>query len=172
MAQQLELLRPGDVVTYCLNSFTENLVADGRVVDSVWQARERGILFDAGHGMRSFSFPVAEAMFAEGFLPDTVSTDQYNKHVGSNPQHDLPRTMSKLIAAGMEETDAFERATARSARFLGLGGEVGTLAVGACADVAVLRWNNEAEPLVDVDGEQRPGGCLEPVQTIRAGRPV
>ncbi len=172
LAQQLELLRTGDVVTYCLNSFTENLVADGRVVDSVWQARERGILFDAGHGMRSFSFPVAEAMFAEGFLPDTVSTDQYNKHVGSNPQHDLPRTMSKLIAAGMEETDAFERATARSAQFLGLGGEVGTLAVGACADVVVLRWNSEAEPLVDVDGEQRPGGCWEPVQTIRAGKPV
>ena len=68
LAQQLELLRAGDVVTYCLNSFTENLVADGQVVPAVWQARERGVLFDAGHGMRSFSFPVAEAMIAEGFL--------------------------------------------------------------------------------------------------------
>jgi dihydroorotase len=172
LAQQLELLRPGDVVTYCLTPFPENLVADGRVVDCVWQARERGVLFDAGHGMRSFSFPVAEAMFAEGFLPDTISTDQYNKHVGGNPQHDLPRMMSKLIAAGMEETDAFERATARSAQHLGLGGEVGTLAVGACADVAVLHWNAEAAPLVDSDGEQRPGGCWEPVQTVRAGKPA
>lgn len=172
LAQQLELLRAGDVVTYCLNSFTENLVADGQVVPAVWQARERGVLFDAGHGMRSFSFPVAEAMIAEGFLPDTVSTDQYKRHVGSNPQHDLPRTISKLIAAGMEETDAFERATARPAEFLGLGGEVGTLAVGACADVSVLRWNEQAAPLVDVDGERRPGGCWEPVQTIRAGQAV
>ena len=122
--------------------------------------------------MRSFSFPVAEAMIAEGFLPDTVSTDQYKRHVGSNPQHDLLRTISKLIAAGMEETDAFERATARPAEFLGLGGEVGTLAVGACADVSVLRWNEQAAPLVDVDGERRPGGCWEPVQTIRAGQAV
>ena len=172
LAKQLELLRAGDVVTYCLNSFTESLVADGQVVPAVWQARERGVLFDAGHGMRSFSFPVAEAMIAEGFLPDTVSTDQYNKHVGSDPQHDLPRTISKLMAAGMEEADAFERATARPAELLGLGGEVGTLAVGACADVSVLRWNEQAAPLVDVNREGRPGGCWEPVQTIRAGKPV
>ena len=172
LEEQLELLRPGDVVTYLLNNFTGNLVVEGSVVPAVWEARERGILFDAGHGMRSFSFPIAEAMFAEGFLPDTVSTDQYNKHVGSNPQHDLPRTMSKLIAAGMEETDAFERATTGSAQHLGLGGEVGTLAVGACADVAVLHWNIEAAPLADVNGEQRPGGCWEPIQTVRAGQLV
>ena len=170
LADQLELLRPGDVVTYCLNSFTQGMTDHGSVRPCVWEARERGILFDAGHGMRSFSFPVAEAMFAEGFLPDTVSTDQYNKHVGSEPQHDLPRTLSKLIAAGMEETDAFERSTARPAQHLGLGGEVGTLAVGACADIAVLHWDDAAAPLMDVHGEQRPGGCWEAIQTVRAGR--
>ena len=169
LGQQLELLRPGDVVTYCLNSFVDNLIADGGVKESVWAARERGVLFDAGHGMASFSFPVAETAIAEGFLPDTVSTDQYNKHIDSDPQHDLPRTMSKLMAAGMEEADLFERATARPAELLGLGGEVGTLAVGACADIAVLRWNEEAAPLVDVNGEQRPGGCWEPALTVRAG---
>ena len=170
LADQLELLRPGDVVTYCLNSFTQGMTDHGSVRPCVWEARERGILFDAGHGMRSFSFPVAEAMFAEGFLPDTVSTDQYNKHVGSEPQHDLPRTLSKLIAAGMEETDAFERSTARPAQHLGLGGEVGTLAVGACADIAVLHWDDAAAPLMDVHGEQRAGGCWEAIQTVRAGR--
>ena len=170
--EQLELLRPGDAFTYCLNSFKENLISDGRVRDSVWQARERGVLFDLGHGMRSFSFPVVETAIAQGFLPDTVSTDQYNRHIGSDPQHDLPRTMSKMLAAGMEEADIFERVTARPAELLGLGGEVGTLAVGACADIAVLHWNEEAAPLADVDGEQRRGGCWEPALTVRAGRPV
>ena len=166
---QLPMLRAGDVVTYCFNDFPESVVKGGRIRPSVRDARERGVLFDIGHGMRSFSFAVAEAAIADGFLPDTISTDQYSRHVGSDPQHDLPRTLSKLIAAGMTERDAFVRVTSRPAEVLGLKGEVGTLRVGACGDVAVLRWNEDAQPLRDVDGVQRPGGCWEPVLTARAG---
>lgn len=166
---QLPLLRAGDVVTYCFNDFPESVVKDGKIRPSVRDARERGVLFDIGHGMRSFSFLVAEAAIAGGFLPDTISTDQYSRHVGSDPQHDLPRTMSKLIAAGMAERDAFLRVTSRPAEVLGLRGEIGTLRAGACADVAVLRWNGDAPPLRDVDGVERPGGCWEPVLTARAG---
>ena len=39
-----------------------------------------------------------------------------------DPQHDLPRTMSKFIAAGMSETEVFARATLRPAELLGLLG--------------------------------------------------
>ncbi len=166
---QLPLLRSGDVVTYCFNDFPESIVKDGRVRPSVREARERGVLFDVGHGMRSFSFPVAEAAIADGFLPDTISTDQYSRHAGSNPQHDLPRTLSKLIAAGMSERDALTRVTVRPAEVLGLQGEIGTLRAGACGDVTVLRWNDDAPPLRDVDGVERPGGCWEPVLAARAG---
>ena len=107
-------------------------MVDGRIKDEVWEARERGILFDIGHGMNSFHFDVAEVAIANGFLPDTISTDQYIRHVDSTPQHDLPRTLSKLLAAGMTEADALARITVRPAEFLGLSGEVGTLAPGAC----------------------------------------
>ncbi len=166
---QLPLLRAGDVVTYCFNDFPESVVKDGRIRASARDARERGVLFDIGHGMRSFSFAVAEAAIADGFLPDTISTDQYSRHVGNSPQHDLPRTMSKLIAAGMSERDALPRVTSRPAEMLGLKGEVGTLRAGACGDVTVLRWNEDAAPLRDVDGVERPGGCWEPVLAARAG---
>jgi dihydroorotase len=172
LEEQLELLRPGDVVTYCLHAGPGGIAPKGRVVDAAWKARERGVLFDVGHGMSSFDFGVAEAAVADGFLPDTISTDFYRRHVGSQPRHDLPRTLSKLIAAGMSETDALERATARPAKTLGLLGEVGTLASGACADLAVLRWEPEAAPLRDVAGAERPGGCWEPVLTVRAGKVV
>jgi dihydroorotase len=122
--------------------------------------------------MQSFSFVVAEAALAQGFLPDTISTDQYVRHVGSIPQHDLPRTLSKFLAIGMSESDAWERVTLRPAGVLGLAGEIGTLAPGACADLAVLRWNPSAPPLRDVNGVERPGGCWEPALTVRAGRIV
>jgi dihydroorotase len=92
--------------------------------------------------------------------------------VGSAPRHDLPRTISKLIAAGMSQADALAAATVRPARALGLAGEVGTLAVGSAADLALLRWNRDAAPLADVAGAERPGACLEPVLTVRAGEVI
>ncbi|NKB66347.1 MAG: amidohydrolase family protein [Candidatus Latescibacteria bacterium] len=167
--EQLALLRPGDVVTYCLNALPENLFDGDQIADDVWAARQRGVLFDLGHGMNSFSFPVAEASIAQGFLVDTVSTDQYNRHLDGRPQHDLPRTMSKLIAAGMDEREVFARATAGPAAVLGLEGEVGTLAPGACADLALLRWIQHPLPLADVNDQERPGGCWEPMATVRGG---
>ena len=130
------------------------------------------MLFDIGHGMTSFDFKVAEAAIADGFLPDTISTDQYVRHVGSKPPHDLLRTLSKLLASGMSEADAFARVTKRPAEILGLAGEVGTLASGASADLCIARWNADALPLVDVAGNSRPGGCYEPVLTIRAGEVI
>ena len=174
LADQLEQLRPGDVVTYCFHPGIEGgagcIVRDGRVLDEVRAARERGILFDVGHGMASLDFGVAEAALSDGFPPDTISTDVYQRHLGAMPQHDLPRTISKLIAAGMAETAALEAATARPAAALGLAGEIGTLAPGAGADLAVLHFNDTALPLADVGGATRPGGCWEPLLTIRAGR--
>ena len=172
LADQLDLLRPGDVVTYCFHESGGLIGADGRVADEARRARDRGVLFDVGHGAASFDFGVAETAVAQGFLPDTISTDVYKRHLDSEPTHDMPRTVSKLMAAGMSEREALTRATATAARALGLAGEVGTLAPGASADLAVLRWNPEAALLADVNGVTRPGGCWEPVITVRGGQIV
>ncbi|MCC2671464.1 MAG: Amidohydrolase 3 [Armatimonadetes bacterium] len=170
LAEQLPLLRPGDVVTYCFSPDPHGLLDGDRVRDEVWEARARGVLFDLGHGMGSFSFRIAEAAIAQGFYPDTISTDLYARHLEQEPRHNLPRVMSKLLACGMPEAEVFARATAVPARLLGLEGEVGTLAPGACADLAVLQWNPNAAPLRDTLGTTRPGGCWEPVLTVRAGQ--
>lgn len=170
--EQLALLRPGDVVTYFFRKQPYSLVRDGRVLPAVREARQRGVRFDGAVGTGSFSFPVAEAALRDGFQPDTIATDRYAKHDGLWPPHDLPRTMSKLLAAGMPEGDVFAAVTIRPARILGLEQEVGTLRPGACADLAILGWNDQAPPLVDVDGVRRPGGCWEPLLTVRAGRVV
>ena len=169
--QQLPLLRASDVVTYCFNPLAEGLVQDGRVRACVREARSRGVLFDIGHGMASFSFPVAEAAIGEGFWPDTISSDQYHRHVGSDPQHDLALTVSKVIAAGMPEREAFRGATLRPAEVLGLDGEVGTLRLGTCADLAVMEQDagGAAVSLRDVDGVERRGVRWVPRLTVRGG---
>jgi len=169
MDEQLALLRPGDVVTYCFNGEPEGLLVDGHVREAAWAARARGVRFDVGHGMSSFSFAVAARAGAQGFWPDTISTDRYRRHLDVRPRHDLPRTLSKLIAVGMPEPDAFAGATTRAAAILGLDGEAGTLSPGASADLVALRWNAGAGPLRDTAGAERPGGAWEPLLTVRAG---
>ena len=156
IAEQLARLRPGDVVTYIFRPGEWSIVRDGQVLPEVREARQRGILFDACHGMQSFSFEVAEAAMADGFLPDTISTDQYNRHVGSSPQHDLPRTMSKFLAAGMPERDVLAAVTSRPAAILNLGREVGTLKPGSFADLTVLRSVKTTGPIADCCGVFRP----------------
>ena len=172
LEEQLETLRPGDVVTYCFNAGPDRLVRDGRVLECVRQARDRGVLFDIGHGMNSFVWEIAEAAVADGFLPDTISTDLYNRHLGAQPPHDLPLVMSKLRAAGMSEHEIWSCVTKRPAEILGMSGEIGTLAPGACADITVLRYRSDPEPLVDVRGGIRTDGRWEAQLVVRAGEVV
>ena len=102
--EQFDLLRPGDVVTYCFHARGGNPVADGRVRDSVWAARKRGIIFDLGHGFDSFSFDVATTAIGDGFLPDTISSDVYVRHVGVSPRHHAAGQWPSS-AAGMQEAN-------------------------------------------------------------------
>lgn len=169
---QLAQLRSGDVVTYCFRAEPNGIVQNGAIPGCIRAARERGVLFDVGHGMASFDFSVAETALAAGFPPDTISSDQYARHIGLKPQHDLLRTMSKLIAAGMPEPDAFAAVTSRPANILRLGDEIGQLTPGACADLSVIQFNADAAPLTDTQSVPRPGGCWEPVLTIRAGEQI
>ncbi len=169
---QLAQLRSGDVVTYCFRAEPNGIVQNGAIPGCIRAARERGVLFDVGHGMASFDFSVAETALAAGFPPDTISSDQYARHIGSKPQHDLLRTMSKLIAAGMPEPDAFAAVTSSPANILRLGDEIGQLTPGACADLSVIQFNADAAPLTDTQSVPRPGGCWEPVLTIRAGEQI
>lgn len=166
---QLALLRAGDVVTYLFRDGEWSIIGTGgRVLPEFRAGRDRGVLFDACHGLQSFAFRTAAAAIADGFYPDTISTDQYRMHVGSQPRHDLPRTMSKFLAAGMPEHDVFARVGPRPAAILGLSREVGSLAPGSCADLTILA-RRDAESLSDCSGETRIAPCWEAVCVVRGG---
>ena len=72
MSQILDLLRPGDVLTHAYSGapniggvFT-NIVQDGKLLPAALAAKQRGVMFDVGHGGGSFDFTVAEAAIAGG----------------------------------------------------------------------------------------------------------
>lgn len=132
-----EKLRPGDFSTHCFRGPVPVVDEAGKVYDYLFKARKRGVLFDLGHGAGSFLFRNAIPAIAQGFPPDTISTDL---HVLSMNRHlmDMPTTISKLLAVGMELNEAIERSTSIPARLIGHP-ELGTLGIGAPADIAV--WN-------------------------------
>ncbi|HEY3062114.1 MAG TPA: amidohydrolase/deacetylase family metallohydrolase [Chloroflexota bacterium] len=167
----LEHLRPGDVHTHVFAQQFPIVAPDGGIVDYMWQARERGVLFDVGHGGASFWFRNASPAIAAGFPPDSISTDL---HLGSlnGAALDTLHTVSKCIAMGMPLAEAIFRATVTPARAIRRP-ELGTLAEGAEADVAVLRWVDEPRGYADCGRARLQGsGELECALTIRAGKVV
>ena len=72
--------------------------------------------------------------------------------------------------AGVSISDA--QNVASDAGILRLGGEIGELTVGACADLTVIQYNADAAPLTDAHNVPRPGGCWEAIATFRAGQIV
>lgn len=170
--QQLTQLRPGDVVTYCFRARPHCIVQHGTVHPAIRAARERGVLFDVGHGGASFAFKVAGTACADDFFPDTISTDFHRHHLEHEPEHDLPLVCSKLIAAGMPKPKALHAATTQPGRLLqGYVPHAGLLQLGRPADLVVLQ-ETAAESLCDAEGETRIGSRLRAVLTVVSGQVV
>ena len=171
LGKLLALLKKGDVVTHTFNSHPHGILdATGKLLPEVVEARRRGVLFDVGHGAGSFSFGVYEKCQAQGFRPDTISSDLYSANI-HGPVYDLVTTLSKFLLLGMSLRDVVERATVNSARVFGFGVEIGTLKPGAEADVAVLDLREGEFAFTDSDGKTRAGRQkLAPVVTVRAGK--
>ncbi|GGM25910.1 amidohydrolase family protein [Dactylosporangium sucinum] len=148
LADILARLGPGDVLTHCFTGLSGTPYTEhGRVIDLVAEARQRGVLFDIGHGMCGFDLEQARAAVAAGFLPDTISSDL---HTYSRPiVGDLPAVMAKFLGLGVALPEVVRRTTLNPARIAGFDG-VGTLRPGAPADIAVLRVTETVEAVLTV----------------------
>lgn len=149
-------LRPGDTLTHCFRPFPNApCTPDGRVREACWAARERGVLFDVGHGAGSFDFEVAEAMLAAGFPPDIISSDVHVLCI-DGPAFDNMETMSKFLTLGMSLTDIVRAVTLTPARALGRP-DLGDLSVGSTGDATVMRLEEGNFTFADVRGQTRAG---------------
>jgi dihydroorotase len=170
----LEHLRPGDMHTHMFNDRQIELIDrfTGKVQPWMFAARERGVRFDVGHGAGSFLWPVAAQAVAQGFLPDTISTDLHAQSLRIQ-QSNMPNVMSKLMLLGMSFDDVLVRSTVNPAREIGRYPELGTLGVGRAADIAVLEAETGVFVFKDAWPAKRLGTKrLENVLTVRAGKIV
>jgi dihydroorotase len=173
LSMLLDLLRPGDVLTHAFSGAGNNTVQNGKLLDAAKAAKQRGVIIDVGHGGGSFDFTVAEPAMQQGLVPDTISSDVHAVSVNTPGMPFLPWVMSKFLAMGMPLEDVVAKATIAPARLIGRGGDkLGTLQLGAPADLSVLELVEQPVTFVDTRGNSRQGQrFLKPFQTVRAGRP-
>ncbi|MGA8614382.1 MAG: amidohydrolase/deacetylase family metallohydrolase [Xanthobacteraceae bacterium] len=149
-------LRPGDVLTHAFRPYPNAPVtAQGTVKQAVIDARRRGVLFDIGHGKGSFAFKTARAMLANGFSPDTISSDVHKLCI-NGPAFDQVTTMSKFLCLGMPLHDVIAASTVNAAYALKRP-ELGSLKPGSVGDATVLSVKNGQFDYVDVVGEHLTG---------------
>lgn len=133
----LEHMKPGNIHTHFYGRLTPQLDENKKVRDYMWKARERGILFDVGHGSGSFWFRIAVPAIKQGFLPDTISTDIHKNSI-MLPRAHLNNVMSKFLNIGLTFEQIIERTTVNPAEAIRRS-DLGTLDEGSTADIAILK---------------------------------
>jgi dihydroorotase len=148
----LDMLRPGDVLTHAFRPFPNSpATQQGTVKREVLEARKRGVKFDIGHGKGSFAFKTARAMLANGFLPDTISSDVHQLCI-NGPAYDQVTTMSKFLCLGVPLGDVIAASTVNAAMALKRP-ELGSLKPGSVGDATILSVREGRFDYVDVVGE-------------------
>src|SRR5579864_5261028 len=152
----LARLRPGDVLTHAFRPFPNAPIDhQGKVKDAVLRARARGVRFDIGHGKGSFAFKTARGMLANGFYPDTISSDVHALCI-NGPAYDQVTTLSKFLCMGMPLADVIAASTVNAAMALKRP-ELGTFKTGSVGDATVLSVREGQFDYVDVVGEHMTG---------------
>jgi len=147
----MEQLRSGDVFTHCyahVNGRTPIVNDAGNLHSYILPAKERGIIFDVGHGGGSFRFDQAIPAIQQGLKPHSISTDL---HTGSmnGGMKDMTNVMSKLLNLGMSLQEVIDASTWEPAKIIHRE-ELGHLSVGATADISVFRLEEGNFGYIDV----------------------
>ena len=155
MPEALDRLGPGDILTHCFTGGGATIVDEaGRVRREARDARARGVRFDIGHGCGSFAWRSARAAVADGFPPDSISSDLHRYSVDVAGV-DCLTMMAKFLALGMSLADVVGRVT------VGPGASIGSRR---------RRWPSGRRRTSPCSGSRMPrSGCAMPRGRSRSG---
>jgi len=172
LSDLLDLLRPGDILTHAYSGAGNNTVQNGQLLAAAKAAKQRGVIFDVGHGGGSFDYTVCEPALQQGAVPDTISSDIHAVSINTPGYPTLPNVMSKFLNMGMPLEDVVAKATVEPAKIIGRVPGLGTLRLGAPADIAIFDLLDGPVEFVDTRNNKRNGTKkLVPVLTVKGGRP-
>ncbi|MGM0506061.1 MAG: amidohydrolase/deacetylase family metallohydrolase [Bacteroidota bacterium] len=171
----MDYLRPGDIFTHAYSYQTrgrETIVdEDFNVKPFIFDAEEKGIVFDVGHGGGALSFRQAQPAIEQGLLPMTISSDLHIYSMNSGMKN-MANLLSKFMAIGMSLEEVITASTWQPANVIQRP-DLGHLSVGAEADIAVFNLREGNFGFTDVRRTKVYGDRkLEAELTFRAGRLV
>ena len=174
LEDQLKKMRPGDIITHSFEHVSERMpVVDekGNVRPFVLAAKQKGVLFDVGHGGAGFWFDQAIPAFRQGLIPNSFGSDLHRFSMNAGMKSML-NIMSKYMAIGMSMEEVIEHATWKAATSIKRE-DLGHLSEGAVADITVLSVQNGKFGFIDAAGNRLEGSRkLEAELTIREGKIV
>jgi len=172
IADLLDLLRPGDILTHAFSGAGNNIVQNGQLLPAAKAAKQRGVIFDVGHGGGSFDYTVCEPALQQGGQPDTLSSDLHGFSINTPGYPVLPNVMSKFLNLGVPLEEVVARTTWEPAKIIGRVPGLGTLQVGAPADISIFDLVDGPVEFVDTRNNTRSGTRkLVPWLTVKGGRP-
>jgi dihydroorotase len=176
-------MEPGDILAHPFTRHPGGFVSkEGDVHPIVFEAIDRGVRVDVGHGSH-FSFEVAKRVLDAGVRPFTLGADLhgYNVRVPQAGDKDertenpffgiapfsLTIAMTELLTLGMTMEEIIPTVTSNAAAMVNMTDEIGALKVGRGADISVLEIANGRFKLSDNSGVEvvtdkliRPAFCL------------
>jgi len=174
LQDQLDHMRPGDMITHSFENIDERMpVVDenGKVRPFVLEAKERGILFDVGHGGAGFWFDQAIPSLEQGLWPNSFGTDLHRFSMNAGMK-DMLNVMSKYLNMGMPLKDVLLRGSYYPAKAIKRE-DLGNLSPGSVADVAILSLRSGEFGFIDARNNSIKGDKkLEAEMTIREGKVV
>jgi dihydroorotase len=166
LAEIVAELQAGDIVTHCYTGKGNGILTDGRVDDTVLEARARGVLFDVGHGTTQMSYGIARTAIAQGFPPHLIGSD-LSLNNWKTPAFDLATVMSKMIALGMPRIEAVRATTATPASVLGITDEgYGSITPGRQAFLTLFDVQETPVHLPDAAGDILEVDRWEPTMSV------
>src|SRR5215471_19367716 len=135
----LAVLKRGDIVTHMYAPPPNGIFDDGgKLLPAVADARKRGIWFDFGNGrVDHFNWTIVEHAMKESVLPDTISTD-WGQAARTDQVINFGNVLSKFLMVGMPLDRVVACATSTAANTFPAFRGLGTVRVGAPADLAVI----------------------------------
>lgn len=164
-----------DIYAHCFHGTGNAILKEsGEVFPAIKEAKARGVIFDCSNGVAHFDFTVARNAMEQGFNPDIISTDlTLRNSLRTDKVFSLLFIMSKYLNMGMSFFDVVRAVTRTPARLMKMEGQIGTLAPGAFADIAIVKLRKEKIVFEDTKGTQLEGNrYIDNCATISNGQIV
>lgn len=164
-----------DIYAHCFHGTGNAILKEsGEVFPAIKEAKARGVIFDCSNGVAHFDFTVARNAMEQGFNPDIISTDlTLRNSLRTDKVFSLLFIMSKYLNMGMSFFDVVRAVTRTPARLMKMEGQIGTLAPGAFADIAIVKLRKEKIVFEDTKGTQLEGDrYIDNCTTISNGQIV